>query len=188
MSFQVCLSNTRFNVRSVQLTLQHANPLGLYFLTWIWNLFNLFSLNYRKLKIYEEQELTMKIFAEPSEFQIPADNSSLRQHNSITQNLLGMETPPAPLLIDSFGGFGSSDAGGDLDNNYATIQPINYSSSSNNNNSSLADNSRSTNNTINLIDADYQTLRTSPRAAPVSDLSLLHTWQWAILVVRFHNQ
>lgn len=112
----------------------------------------------------------MKIFAEPSEFQMPPDNSSLRQHNSINQNLLGMETPPAPLLIDSFGGFGS-DAGGDIDNNYATIQPINYSSSSNNNNSSLANNSRGTNNTINLIDADYQTLRTSPRPAPVSEIT-----------------
>lgn len=108
----------------------------------------------------------MKIFAEPSEFQMPSDNSSARQHNSITQNLLGMETPPAPLLIDAFGGFGSSDAGGDLDNNYATIQPINYS----NNSSSLLNNSRSTNNTINLIDADYQTLRNSPRAPPVSKM------------------
>lgn len=107
----------------------------------------------------------MKIFAEPNEFQMPPDNSSIRQHqNSITQNLLGMETPPAPLLIDSFGGFGSSDAGGDLDNNYATIQPIVNSS---HNSSSLVNNSRSTNNTINLIDADYQTLRSSPRA-PVS--------------------
>jgi hypothetical protein len=87
----------------------------------------------------------MKIFAEPSEFQMPPDNSSLRHHNnSITQNLLGMETPPVPLLID-----------GDLDNNYATIQP----SYSHNNSSSLVNNSRSTNNTINLIDADYQTLR-----------------------------
>lgn len=121
---------------------------------------------FRKLKIYEEQELTMKIFAEPSEFQMPPDSSSLRQQNSITQNLLGMETPPAPLLIDAFGGFGSSDAGGDLDNNYATIQPINYSG--NNNSSSLVNNSRSTNNTINLIDADYQTLRNSPRSPPVS--------------------
>lgn len=108
----------------------------------------------------------MKIFAEPSEFQMPPDNSSLRQQNSITQNLLGMETPPAPLIID---GFGSSDAGGDLDNNYATIQPINYSNNSNINSSSLANNSRSTNNTINLIDADYQTLRSSPRVPPVSD-------------------
>jgi hypothetical protein len=112
----------------------------------------------------------MKIFAEPSEFQMPPDTSSQRQHNAITQNLLGMETPPAPLLIDSFGGFGSSDAGGDLDNNYATIQPLNYSGNSNNNSSSLVNNSRSTNNTINLIDADYQTLRNSPRAAPVSKL------------------
>lgn len=111
----------------------------------------------------------MKIFAEPSEFQMPPDNSSLRQQNSITQNLLGMETPPAPLLIDTFGGFGSSDAGGDLDNNYATIQPINYSNNSNINSSSLANNSRSTNNTINLIDADYQTLRSSPRVPPVSN-------------------
>jgi hypothetical protein len=93
----------------------------------------------------------MKIFAEPSEFQMPPDNSSLRQHNnSITQNLLGMETPPVPLLID-----------GDLDNNYATIQP----SFSHNNSSSFVNNGRSTNNTINLIDADYQTLRNnSPRA------------------------
>lgn len=114
----------------------------------------------------------MKIFAEPSEFQMPPDNSSLRQNSAITQNLLGMETPPAPLLIDTFGGFGSSDAGGDLDNNYATIQPINYSNSSSNNNnsSSLVNNSRSTNNTVNLIDADYQTLRSSPRAPPVSKL------------------
>lgn len=111
----------------------------------------------------------MKIFAEPSEFQMPPDNSSIRQHqNSITQNLLGMETPPAPLLIDSFGGFGSSDTGGDLDNNYATIQPISYANNSLNNSSSLVNNSRSTNNTINLIDADYQTLRSSPRAQPVS--------------------
>jgi hypothetical protein len=53
----------------------------------------------------------MKIFAEPSEFQMPPDNSSLRQQNNfITQNLLGMETPPVPLLID-----------GDFDNNDATI-------------------------------------------------------------------
>lgn len=97
----------------------------------------------------------MKIFAEPSEFQMPPDNSSLRQHsNSITQNLLGMETPPAPLLFD-----------GDLDNNYATIQP----SYSHNNSSSLVNNSRSTNNTINLIDSDYQTLRNSPRAPTVSN-------------------
>lgn len=111
----------------------------------------------------------MKIFAEPSEFQMPTDNSSVRQQNPITQNLLGMETPPAPLLIDSFGGFGSSDAGGDLDNNYATIQPLNYSNNSQNNSSSFGapNNSRSTNNTINLIDADYQTLRSSPRAQPV---------------------
>ena len=113
----------------------------------------------------------MKIFAEPSEFQMPPDNSSLRQGNAITQNLLGMETPPAPL-IESFGGFGSSDAGGDLDNNYATIQPINYSNNSNNNSSSLVNNSRSTNNTINLIDADYQTLRNSPRAPPVSEQNM----------------
>lgn len=106
----------------------------------------------------------MKIFAEPGEFQMPPDNSSSqRQQNSITQNLLGMETPPTPVLIDTFGGFGSSDAGGDLDNNYATIQPINYSNS-HNNSSSLVNNSRSTNNTVNLIDADYQTLRSSPRA------------------------
>lgn len=96
----------------------------------------------------------MKIFAEPSEFQITPDSSSLRQHNnSITQNLLGMETPPVPLLID-----------GDLDNNYATIQP----SYSHNNSSSFVNNSRSTNNTINLIDSDYQTLRNSPRAPTVS--------------------
>lgn len=116
----------------------------------------------------------MKIFAEPSEFQMPPDNSSIRQHqNSITQNLLGMETPPAPLLIDSFGGFGSSDAGGDLDNNYATIQPISYANNSHNNSSSLVNNSRSTNNTINLIDADYQTLRSSPRAQPVSMIKII---------------
>jgi apolipoprotein N-acyltransferase len=106
----------------------------------------------QKLKIYEEQELTMKIFAEPSEFQITPDSASLRQH-SITQNLLGMETPPVPLLID-----------GDLDNNYATIQP----SYSHNNSSSFVNNSRSTNNTINLIDSDYQTLRNSPRGPTVS--------------------
>lgn len=136
---------------------------------------------HRKLKIYEEQELTMKIFAEPSEFQLPIveTSSSMRQqqqqhHNnqhggsSLTQNLLGMETPPTQLL-DTYNG---SEAGGDLDTNYATI--LNYSinnnsSSSNNNNSSnsaLANNSRSTNNTINLIDADYQTLR-APRIPPV---------------------
>ncbi|XP_070490349.1 cadherin-87A isoform X2 [Chironomus tepperi] len=124
----------------------------------------------QKLKIYEEQELTMKIFAEPSEFQLPlTENSSMRQHSSnISHNLLGMETPPTPLL-DTYNG---SDAGGDFDTNYATI--LNYSNSnnnnsgscstSNNNNSSaLVNNSRSTNNTINLIDADYQTLRTTPR-------------------------
>jgi hypothetical protein len=110
----------------------------------------------QKLKIYEEQELTMKIFAEPSEFQVTPDSASLRQH-SITQNLLGMETPPVPLLID-----------GDLDNNYATIQP-NYS---HNNSSSFANNSRSTNNTINLIDSDYQTLRNSPRAPTVSQINI----------------
>lgn len=121
----------------------------------------------------------MKIFAEPSEFQLPIveTSSSMRQqqqnHNhqhggsSLTQNLLGMETPPTPLL-DTYNG---SEAGGDLDTNYATI--LNYSinnnsSSSNNNNSSaLANNSRSTNNTINLIDADYQTLRSAPRIPPV---------------------
>lgn len=138
----------------------------------------------RKLKIYEEQELTMKIFAEPSEFQMPPDNSSLRQNNGITQNLLGMETPPAPLLIDTFGGFGSSDAGGDLDNNYATIQPINYSNNSNNNSSSLVNNSRSTNNTINLIDSDYQTLRNSPRAPPVSTKTQVRTLN---IIARHHD-
>lgn len=121
----------------------------------------------------------MKIFAEPSEFQLPlAESSSMRQHNSnISQNLLGMETPPTPLL-DTYNG---SDTGGDLDTNYATI--LNYSNSSssnnnnntsgscsvsNNNNSALANTSRSTNNTINLIDADYQTLRTTPRVPSVS--------------------
>ena len=118
----------------------------------------------------------MKIFAEPSEFQLPlAENSSVRQHSSnISHNLLGMETPPTPLL-DTYNG---SDAGGDLDTNYATI--LNYSNSnnnhnssgscstSNNNNSALVNNSRSTNNTINLIDADYQTLRTTPRVPSVS--------------------
>jgi hypothetical protein len=63
--------------------------------------YSIFLCTNRKLKIYEEQELTMKIFAEPSEFQMPPDNSSLRQHNnSIAQNLFGMETPPVPLLID----------------------------------------------------------------------------------------
>jgi hypothetical protein len=125
----------------------------------------------------------MKIFAEPSEFQLPIveSSSSMRQQqqhhhggSSLTQNLLGMETPPTPLL-DTYNG---SEAGGDLDTNYATI--LNYSinnnssSSHNNNNSSssaLANNSRSTtNNTINLIDADYQTLRNttaSPRIPPV---------------------
>jgi hypothetical protein len=120
----------------------------------------------------------MKIFAEPSEFQLPIveTSSSLRQHhhggNSITHNLLGMETPPTPLLLDTYNG-DAAGMGGDLDTNYATI--LNYSinnnsSSSNNNNSSssaLANNSRSTNNTINLIDADYQTLR-NPRVPPVS--------------------
>jgi hypothetical protein len=128
---------------------------------------------HRKLKIYEEQELTMKIFAEPSEFQLPiAENSSIRQQHSITQNLLGMETPPTPL-IDTYGG---SDAGGDFDTNYATI--LNYSNNNNNNNNSnssssnhhnnsaLANNSRNTNNA--LIDADYQTLRNAPRVPPVS--------------------
>ena len=118
----------------------------------------------------------MKIFAEPSEFQLPlTENSSMRQHSSnISHNLLGMETPPTPLL-DTYSG---SDAGGDLDTNYATI--LNYSNSNNNNNSgscstsnnnnssALVNNSRSTNNTINLIDADYQTLRTTPRVPTVS--------------------
>lgn len=98
----------------------------------------------------------MKIFAEPSEFQMPADNFSTRQQNSITQNLLGMETPPAPLLIGgAFGDFGSSDLGGDLDNNYATIQPMNVEQPWHN--------SSGTNNSVNLIDSDYQTLRSSPR-------------------------
>lgn len=120
----------------------------------------------------------MKIFAEPSEFQLPIveSSSSMRQQqqqqqhggSSLTQNLLGMETPPTPLLD-------CSDTGGDLDTNYATI--LNYSthnnnsSRSNNNssNSALVNNSRSTNNAINLIDADYQTLRnTQPRIPPVS--------------------
>lgn len=113
----------------------------------------------------------MKIFAEPSEFQLPIAENSMRQH-SITQNLLGMETPPTPLL-DTYNG---SDAGGDLDTNYATI--LNYSnnnsnntsssSSNHHNNSALANNSRNTHNTINLIDADYQTLRNAPRVPPVS--------------------
>lgn len=120
----------------------------------------------------------MKIFAEPSEFQLPIveSSSSMRQQqqhhggSSLTQNLLGMETPPTPLL-DTYG----SDAGGDLDTNYATI--LNYSINNNNNNSSssaLANNSRSTNNTINLIDADYQTLRNTPRIPPVSINTILH--------------
>jgi hypothetical protein len=115
----------------------------------------------------------MKIFAEPSEFQLPmAENSSIRHHSGLTQNLLGMETPPTQL-IDAYSG---SDAGGDFDTNYATI--LNYSNNNNNsnssgssnhhNNSALANNSRSTNNTMNLIDADYQTLRNAPRVPPVS--------------------
>lgn len=110
----------------------------------------------------------MKIFAEPSEFQLPPDHSSsLRQNNSITQNLLGMETPPAPLIDDT---------GGDLDNNYATIQPLNYSSASNNT-STLMNNSRNINNSLNLIDADYQTLRNPPRVPPVNWLYLVeHYW------------
>jgi hypothetical protein len=102
----------------------------------------------------------MKIFAEPSEFHSSPDNSSIRNHsNSITQNLLGMETPPAPLL--------DFDSGGDFDNNYATIQPMNYSNNSTNNHSLVANDSRSTNNTINLIDSDYQTLARNPRAPAV---------------------
>lgn len=130
----------------------------------------------------------MKIFSEPSEFQLPIveSSSSMRQQHhggsSLTQNLLGMETPPTPLL-DTYNG---SDTGGDLETNYATI--LNYSthnnnSSRNNNNSSnsaLVNNSRSTNNTINLIDADYQTLRNTqppkPRIPPVSiPLNLVHS-------------
>lgn len=117
----------------------------------------------------------MKIFAEPSEFQLPIveNSSSIRQQqqqqlhhggSSLTQNLLGMETPPTPLL-DTYNG---SDIGGDLDTNYATI--LNYSTHNNNNSSNSAlMNNRSTNNAINLIDADYQTLRnTQPRIPPVS--------------------
>jgi hypothetical protein len=108
----------------------------------------------------------MKIFAEPSEFQLPPESSSIRQNSSITQNLLGMETPPTPLL-DTYNG---SEAGGDLDTNYATI--LNYSNSSNNNALAANNNSsiRTTNNTLNLIDADYQTLRSTPRVPPVSNL------------------
>jgi hypothetical protein len=119
----------------------------------------------------------MKIFSEPSEFQLPIveSSSSMRQQqqqhggSSLTQNLLGMETPPTPLL-DTYNG---SDTGGDLETNYATI--LNYSTHNNNSgnnnssNSALVNNSRGTNNTINLIDADYQTLRnTQPRIPPVS--------------------
>ena len=114
----------------------------------------------------------MRIFAEPSEFQLPIveSSSSMRHHpqqqhggSSLTQNLLGMETPPTPLL-DTNG----SDMGGDLDTNYATI--LNYST--HNNNSTSANNSRSTNNSVNLIDADYQTLRSvQPRIPPVSFFS-----------------
>lgn len=112
----------------------------------------------------------MKIFAEPSEFQLPIveSSSSIRHqqqqhHGTLTQNLLGMETPPTPLL-DTYNG---SDIGGEFDTNYATI--LNYSTHNNNNNNSsnsaLVNNSRSTNNAINLIDADYQTLR-NPRIPP----------------------
>lgn len=147
----------------------------------------LFPCKNRKLKIYEEQELTMKIFAEPSEFQLPINENSSsgrqkqphHQHqprgNPLTQNLLGMETPPTPLL-DTYNG---SETEGDLETNYATIlnYTINNNSNSNNTNnndnirssSTLVNNSRGTNNIINLIDADYQTVRNtvSPRI-PVS--------------------
>jgi len=132
----------------------------------------------RKLKIYEEQELTMKVFAE-NEFHLPPDNRQQQQQhhhqqNAITHNLLGMDTPPerSMPLIDS------SD---DLDNNnYATIQPINYSNNITNN--SLNNSSRNTNNnSINLIDAnDYQTLRNSSRVPPVSHPDILYS-------LSFHN-
>lgn len=119
----------------------------------------------------------MKIFAEPSEFHLPIpENSSMRQRGAdISQNLLGMETPPTPLL-DTYNG--SDAGGGDLDTNYATI--LNYSNSGSNNNNSdsssannknnsaLVTDRRSVNNALNLIDADYQTLRTAPRVPTVS--------------------
>jgi hypothetical protein len=146
----------------------------------IFIIFPVFTSLYRKLKIYEEQELTMKIFAEPSEFQLPlAENSmSMRQNttnsNNLTQNLLGMETPPTPLL-DTYNTYNGSDAGGDLDTNYATILNYSNNSNSNNNNSTLANNSRNINNTINLIDADYQTLRnTQQQHQRVPPVSIMH--------------
>lgn len=117
---------------------------------------------HRKLKLYEEQELTMQVFSEPNEIQMPPDNQQI-QNNSITQNLLSME-PPSSLLLDNPYDYDLSNLndGRGGDNTYATIQPRDYSNHHNNNISS--NNSNNNNNLINsnssnLFDADYATLR-----------------------------
>jgi hypothetical protein len=115
---------------------------------------------YRKLKLYEEQELTMQVFSEPNEIQMPPDNQQI-QHNSITQNLLSMEPPPS-LLLDNPYDYDLShlNDGRGGDNTYATIQPRDYSSNHHKNNNNISSSNNLINsNSNNLLDADYATLR-----------------------------
>lgn len=115
--------------------------------------------------MYEEQELTMQVFSEPNEIQMPTVNHQ-PQSNSITQNLLSLE-PPSSLLLDS--PYDLTHDGGD--NTYATIQPRNFT---NNNHSSNNNNLISTtSNSSNLFDADYATLRNN-RVPSVSNNFFKH--------------
>ena len=128
---------------------------------------------YRKLKLYEEQELTMQVFSDPNEIQMPNDNgmSVARHQNLTTQNLIGLETPPS-LLLDGLYELDQLNDGGigilETDNTYATIQPRTYNNNDNRNNNNLINGSNTNSNSINLIDTDYATLRSSNAPPPVS--------------------
>lgn len=132
-------------------------------------------MSHRKLKLYEEQELTMQVFSDPNEIQMPSDNGmssvAVRHQNLITQNLIGLETPPS-LLLDGLYELDQLNDGGigilETDNTYATIQPRTYNNNDNRSNNNLINGSNTNSNSINLIDTDYATLRSSNAPPPVS--------------------
>lgn len=115
----------------------------------------------------------MQVFSDPNEIQMPNDNgmSVARHQNLTTQNLIGLETPPS-LLLDGLYELDQLNDGGigilETDNTYATIQPRTYNNNDNRNNNNLINGSNTNSNSINLIDTDYATLRSSNAPPPVS--------------------
>lgn len=79
---------------------------------------------FRKLKLYEEQELTMQVFSEP-EFCSTSDPSPVNQiYSYIMQLRPNAIVSLFQTTLDRRDSFGTSHAG---DNTYATIQPRNGS-------------------------------------------------------------